>query len=96
MNIGRAIKTLRKELTPQLNQGEFADRIGVTQAYMSQIENGNKMPSMDVLQNISTFLDTPLPIMFWFGVEVYDISEDKREYFQFLKPSIDKLIQSIL
>lgn len=32
------IKNLRSEL--QLSQVEFADKIGVTQSYISQIENG--------------------------------------------------------
>ena len=40
MNIGMAIRNIRKERTPQLNQSEFAKLIGITQTYLSQIETG--------------------------------------------------------
>ena len=46
---GKHIKQLRKEL--KLNQTEFANKIGVTQSYISQIE-GN---SINV--SLSLFLD---------------------------------------
>ena len=94
MNIGSAIKELR--LTRCLNQGEFATRIGITQAYLSQIERGHKKPSMEVLEYMAKDLNLPLPIMFWFGVENEDIEETKKEAFEMLKPSIDAMIKSLL
>jgi len=96
MDIGKAIKKLRKELTPKLTQHEYAKIIGITQAYLSQVETGKKKPSIEVLEKISKDSNTPLPIMFWFAIDETDISEDKQEYFKLLKPSIDKMIESIL
>ena len=95
MDIGTAIKRLRKERVPQLNQAEFASCIGITQAYLSQIERGHKKPSLEVIEKIAKDFEVPLPIMFWFGVEESDINPAKREYFNFLKPSIDKMIDSL-
>ena len=96
MNIGFAIKKLRKESAPDLTQYQYAERIGITQAYLSQIEKGRKRPSMEVIECVAKDFEIPLAILFWFGVEDSDIRSEKREYFRFLKPSIDTLIESIV
>jgi len=95
MDIGTAIKKLRKERVPQLTQAEYASRIGITQTYLSQIESNKKKPSTDILEKIADDFEIPLPIIFWHGIEEKDVHESKREYFRFLKPSIDKMIDSI-
>jgi len=95
MNLGTAIKKLRKERVPQLTQGKFAETIGITQTYLSQIESNKKQPSTDVLQKIADDFEIPLPIIFWYGIEEQDVHESKREYFRFLKPTIDQMIDSV-
>ena len=95
MNIGIVIKKLRKEKLPQINQREFAKIIGISQTYMSQIESGVRIPNIGILQKIANELVIPLGIMFWYSVEEIDIHESKRDYFNFLKPNTDKLIDSI-
>ena len=96
MNIGIAIRKIRKEKTPKLNQTEFAKLIGITQTYLSQIETGAKTPSIDVVQNICSKLEIPMAIFFWLGVEESDIRETKRESFRIIKPTIDAMINSIM
>jgi len=93
MNVGTAIKKLR--MRKALNQQEFASRIGITQTYLSQVENGHKKPSLEVLELIAEDSEIPLPILFWCGVELEDITETKREAYKMLKPSIDALITSL-
>lgn len=93
MNIGTAIKQLR--VRKALNQQDFASRIGITQTYLSQIENGHKKPSLEVLEYIAEDSKIPLPILFWCGVELEDVTETKREAYKMLKPSIDALITSL-
>jgi XRE family transcriptional regulator, regulator of sulfur utilization len=93
MKIGKAIKELR--LKKALNQKDYASRIGITQSYLSQIETDTKKPSTELLEFIAHDLDMPLPVMFWFGVEECDITENKREAYKMLKPSIDALITSL-
>lgn len=92
MNVGISIRNIRKERVPHLNQSEFAKLIGITQTYLSQIETGAKTPNISVLEEISKQFEIPLPIIFWFGLEETDIWEHKREYFKFLKPTVDAMI----
>lgn len=92
MNIGISIRSIRKERVPHLNQSEFAKLIGITQTYLSQIETGAKTPNISVLEEISKRFEIPLPIIFWFGLEESDIAEHKKEYFRFLKPTVDSMI----
>jgi transcriptional regulator with XRE-family HTH domain len=93
MNIGTAIKKLRRREC--LLQEELANRIGITQTYLSQIENGHRKPSLDVLELMGKSLNLPLPLMLWFAVEESDIKPDKRDAYNILKPSIDTLINSL-
>lgn len=93
MEIGQAIRTLRKN---QLcSQGDFAESIGITQPYLSGIEKGNKKPSLEVMEKVAEKLGTPLPVLFWFGVDREDVAEEKRYIYDMLKPSIDNLINEV-
>jgi len=93
MNIGQAIRILRKN--DLMNQEEFASSVGITQSYLSLIEKGHKKPSLEVLQQMADILKTPLPVLFWFGVEREDVSEHKQYIYDTLKPSIDKLMNEV-
>jgi len=91
MNIGQSIKKLRK--AKGINQVTFAEFVGITQTYLSQIENGHKEPSTYVLNLISEELEIPLPILFWFSVEETDIIPKKKQAFKTLKPAVDALLK---
>jgi transcriptional regulator with XRE-family HTH domain len=91
MKLGQSIKRLRVNKVGQV-QSLFAKNIGITQTYLSQIENDKKEPSLEVLQKIANYLEIPLPILFWYGIEECDIKLEKAEYFKVLKPAIDSLI----
>ena len=94
MNLGNAIKTVRKN--KGLKQKQFCELIGITQSYLSGIENGNKKPSIDVLEKIAETVNIPIPVLFWFTVSEDDVNERKLEMFKLLKPSVDKLITELL
>ena len=96
MNVGISIRKIRKERVPQLNQKEFAERIGITQTYLSQIETGAKMPNTSVLETIAKYFEIPLPILFWYAIEESDIHDSKKEYFRFLKPTVDAMIDEFV
>ena len=93
MKIGIAIKKLRKERVPQLRQSQLAEAIGISQTYLSLIEKGKKIPSVEIYEKIAEYFKMPLPILFWYCIEEHDIPKEKWEYFRLLKPSIDKLIE---
>ncbi len=92
MKLGQSIKRLRVNKARQI-QGLFAQNIGITQTYLSQIENDQKEPSTEVLQKIANYLEIPLPILFWYGIEESDIRPEKAEYFKVLKPAVDSLVE---
>lgn len=95
MNYGKTIKEFRVDRAKQ-RQGVFAENVGITQTYLSQIENGKKTPSTDVLERISKYIDVPLPIMFWNSVTEQDVALEKLEIFRFLQPSINQFISTFI
>jgi len=92
MNLGLAVKTLRKN--KGLTQSNFCEMVGITQSYLSQVENGNKEPSIDVVKKIADALGTPIPVLFWFTLTEEDVDESKVEVFKLLKPSVDSLVNA--
>ena len=54
MEMGMRIRELRKH--KGLRQAEFASNVGITENYLSKIENGIKQPSLELLMNISLLL----------------------------------------
>ena len=94
MKTGQSINRLRVNKARQ-NQEIFAQNIGITQTYLSQIENGHKEPSTEVLLKIAAYLQIPLPVLFWYGIAEEDVNPDKLEHFRFLRPIIDKMLDSL-
>ena len=95
MNIGIAIRNIRKQRIPKVNQSEFVKLIGITQTYLSQIETGAKTPHINILEKIAKELNMPLPVIFWLGIQEADVAENKRSHFRFLKPTIDAMINEL-
>jgi transcriptional regulator with XRE-family HTH domain len=94
MNLGAAIKALRKN--SGLNQVNYASSVGITQSYLSLLENGEKTPSMETLEKMASHSGIPLPLLFWFGIEEKDINHNKVEIFRIMKPTIDEFVKQVL
>ncbi len=61
MNSGTIIKLLRTaEDTSQLT---LAERLGVSRAYLSQVENNRKQPGLLFLKEVSKTFDVPLALL---------------------------------
>lgn len=90
MDLGLTIKKLRQQ--NGFNQSQFAEACGITQTYLSQIENNLKEPNISTLRNISNQLSVPLPVLFFLTLDDNDIQEDKRNAFNLLAPSIKSMI----
>ena len=56
--IGRRVKTLRRQR--QLSLEALADRSGVSVSMLSTVERGQKVPSILVMSQIATALDTSI------------------------------------
>lgn len=90
MEVGSNIRRLRKE--QDLDQEELANRIGITQPYLSQLETGQRDPSMSLLREICDELGLSLPEFFLFSMDVKDIQPDRREAFEELRPHLERFL----
>lgn len=90
MDLGTIIKNTRKQ--QRQTQNEFAESCGISQTYLSQIENNAKEPNLSTLKEISKNLEIPLPILFFLSLNEEDIPEEKRKAFQIVNPSVKSLI----
>ncbi|PZR02458.1 MAG: transcriptional regulator [Flavobacterium psychrophilum] len=93
MNLGNTIKDIRKH--KGYTQGDFAMECGITQTYLSQIENNQKEPNLSVLKKISEKLVVPLPILFFLSITEEDVQQEKREMFNTISPTVKNIINEI-
>jgi len=94
MNIGQSIKAFR--VRSGLRQNAYAGKIGITQTYLSQIENNKRKVSTECLERIAKYHGIPIQIMLWYSLDVLDIKAEKVALFKQLKPSIDSLIDNLI
>ena len=62
MNIGETIRNFR--LQRSMSQGDIEKRTGLLRCYLSRVENGHTVPSLDTLAKIAQALDIPLAQFF--------------------------------
>ncbi|HEY9137415.1 MAG TPA: helix-turn-helix transcriptional regulator [Terriglobus sp.] len=62
MNIGTTIRGYR--LQKGMSQGDIEKRTGLLRCYLSRVENGHTVPSLETLQKIAAALDLPLSQFF--------------------------------
>lgn len=77
-----------------MKQNELAAAIGLTQTYLSQIENNQKQPSQKVVEQIGKALNVPAPIIFFLALEENDLSAEKRMAFNAVSPLVKALVDS--
>src|SRR5579859_609850 len=62
MNIGGTIRAYR--LQKGMSQGDIEKRTGLLRCYLSRVENGHTVPSLETLQKIAYALDLQLAQFF--------------------------------
>jgi len=65
MLIGTRLRQLREQ--KQLSQGDIEDRTGLLRCYVSRVENGHTVPSLETLERFAAVLDVPLHQLFFSG-----------------------------
>ena len=60
--VGIAIKRLRKSVGK--SQVDLAKSIGISQTYLSQIENGSRNPTLELIGNIADYFSVSLSYLF--------------------------------
>lgn len=74
--LGERIKKKRKE--KKLSQFELEEMSGISHTHISNIENGKKKASVDVLRKIATCLDVSMDYLCTGVVETDDMSADSK------------------
>jgi len=67
MIIGTRLKKLREERN--LSQGDIEKRTGLLRCYISRVENGHTVPSLETLERLGAALELPLYQLFYEGDE---------------------------
>jgi transcriptional regulator with XRE-family HTH domain len=65
--IGDRLQSLRKQ--KQLSQGDIEQRTGLLRCYISRIENGHTVPTVETLEKMARALEVPLYQLFYEGRE---------------------------
>jgi transcriptional regulator with XRE-family HTH domain len=65
MIIGTRLRKLREERN--LSQGDIEKRTGLLRCYLSRVENGHTVPSLETLVRLAAALELPLYQLFYDG-----------------------------
>ncbi len=94
MDIGSTIKSLRKN--KGLTQEGFATSCGISQNYLSQIENNLKEPNLSTLSKIAETLGIPISVLMFLSTSEDDVAPEKREFFNEINTHIKQLVHENL
>lgn len=68
MLIGVRLRELREERS--FSQGDIEKRTGLLRCYISRVENGHTVPSLETLEKMASALEIPLYQLFTNGTEM--------------------------
>ncbi len=94
MNIGYAIKSIRRQLG--ITQYDLADKCGISQTSLSQIENGIKRPSNRTIKKVCEVLDVPESVIYIIGMQDTDVPVSRKDVYDMIFPSIRNLALQIV
>ena len=93
MNIGKALKQLRKERN--VSQSDLFKLTNITQTSLSQIEKGTFMPTQKTIAKICEALKINTAVVYLCAIEETDVPESKKEVYNLFYPQVKKMIESI-
>ena len=67
MIIGERLRAIREE--KKLSQGAIEERTGLLRCYVSRVENGHTVPSVETLEKFARALEVPMYQLFYDGEE---------------------------
>jgi transcriptional regulator with XRE-family HTH domain len=94
MNIGKAIRSIRKKLS--VSQSELSQKCKLSQTSLSQIETGSKRPSQRTIAKICKALDVPESVIYIVAMKEADVPEGKKDAYSLVYPSIRSLALQML
>ena len=93
MNIGITIRKIRKR--KKLSQKELSRISNISQTYISQIESGEKNPSIAIIEKIGDVLNVPFQIISFLSLDndISSIPESKQESYKQIEPAVKAMIE---
>lgn len=67
MIVGKRLRKVREK--KNLSQGDIEKRTGLLRCYISRVENGHTVPSIETLEKMARALEVPLYQLFYYGEE---------------------------
>ncbi len=92
MNVGNAIKKIRKE--KNLSQEQLAEKAKVTQAALSQIERGTR-PGLETIKRICIALNIPESLLYAMSIDREEVPKENRILYDQLFPVIQSMIMQL-
>jgi len=71
MIIGTRLRKLREER--KLSQGDIEKRTGLLRCYISRVENGHTVPSLETMERLAAAMEIPLYRLFYEGERPPDL-----------------------
>lgn len=90
MDIGTAIKTLRKE--KKISQKKLAEECGISVNALCQIENNASFPQKGTIRKICSVLGIPTSYLLFFSISEEDVPEEKKAVFNSLNAAVKGLL----
>lgn len=73
MIIGERLRNIREE--KELSQGDIERKTGLLRCYISRVENGHTVPSIETLQKFAHALEVPMYQLFYDSQEPPDLPD---------------------
>ena len=73
MIIGERLRNIREE--KELSQGDIERKTGLLRCYISRVENGHTVPSVETLQKFAHALEVPMYQLFYDSQEPPDLPD---------------------
>ena len=80
MDLGSAIKTLRKDLN--ISRNKLAERSDISVTALYNIENGLSFPSKETIDRLCTALGVPVSYLLFYSITESDLPPHKRDFFR--------------
>jgi transcriptional regulator with XRE-family HTH domain len=89
MVISDRLKTIREQ--KDLSQGDIEERTGLKRCYVSRVENGHTVPSIETLEKLARALEVPLYHFFYDGDAPPELPPIPKGFFERLRQLLGRL-----
>lgn len=90
MNIGRAIRLVRKQ--KGITQKKLADKCDLSYNALCRIELGDVFPKKENINKIAEKLEVPVSYILFLSIEEQDVPKDKAEAWNAIRGIAEKIL----